>query len=124
MENMQLSFKQALKKIRDTYVIRQVQRLTLPPFSSQTIRRYQIVFSGRVQKVGFRLAVCELAGRLGLTGWCRNLENGDVLAELQGPDEKIQYLISFMESLKRIKIRRKVVTELDLRPEETGFTRL
>ena len=119
-----MSLKQRFKTIRDTYVIRQVQRLTLPVFSSQTIRRYQVLFSGRVQKVGFRLEVCELAKRLGLTGWCRNLENGDVLAELQGPEDKIQYLLSFMESLKRIKIRRKVVTKLDLRPDETGFTRL
>ena len=105
-------------------MIRQVQRLTLPAFSPQAIHRYRVTFSGRVQKVGFRLEVCELAGRLGLTGWCRNLANGDVLAELQGPENKIQYLLSFMESLKRIKIRRKVITELELCPEETGFTQL
>lgn len=119
-----MSLKQQFKTIRDSYVIRQVQRLTLPDFSSHPIRRYRVLFSGRVQKVGFRLEVCELARRLGLTGYCRNLENGDVLAELQGPEEKIQYLLSFMESLKRIKINRKIITELELHTEEAEFLRL
>ena len=34
-----------------------------------------IVF-GRVQGVGFRFFVVEIAGRLGLTGWVRNREDG------------------------------------------------
>ena len=68
--------------------------------------------------------VRELAARLGPTGYCRNPENGDVLAELQGPEERIRFLISFMESLKRIRIRRKVMTELELRADERDFLRL
>ena len=100
-----MSLKDTFKKIRDDYVIRQAHSVELPEFMSGTVRRYRVKFSGRVQKVGFRLEVCELAQRLGLTGWCRNLENGDVLAEFQGPTERIDFLISFMESLKRIKNR-------------------
>jgi acylphosphatase len=34
--------------------------------------------SGRVQAVGFRAATSAEAQRLGLTGWVRNLSNGDV----------------------------------------------
>lgn len=64
-----------------------------------------------------------MAKRLDLTGWCRNLENGDVLAQMQGPENKIQYLISFMESLVRIKIRKKTITELEVLENETGFER-
>lgn len=119
-----MGFKQHFKKIRDGYVIRQVRSLSLPAFSDSPARRYRVLFSGRVQKVGFRLEVYELARRLGLTGFCRNLENGDVLAELQGPEAKIQFLLSFLESLKRIQIRRKVVTPLELQPEERDFLRL
>ena len=85
--------------------------------------RWHVIFSGRVQHVGFRLEVCELARRLELTGWCRNLENGDVLAEFQGPTERIDFLISFMESLKRIKIREKSMEELELISGESGFTK-
>jgi acylphosphatase len=40
----------------------------------------RFVVSGRVQGVGFRYAACAEAERLGLTGWVRNLSNGDVEA--------------------------------------------
>lgn len=116
--------KRKLKEIRDGYVIAQVKRQRLPEFAPDNIRRYRIVFSGRVQKVGFRLEVCEFARRLGLTGFCQNLENGDVLAEFQGPDNKIQYLVSFMASLKRIKIKNKRVSELAVDLEEKGFAKV
>jgi len=39
-------------------------------------RRY--VVSGRVQGVGFRWFVEREAAQIGLTGWVRNCENGDV----------------------------------------------
>lgn len=119
-----MSLKQTLKKLRDNYVRNQAQNAVLPAFSSEKICRYRAVFSGRVQNVGFRLETYELAKRLGLTGFCRNLENGDVLAELQGPEDKIRFLISFMDSLKRIKIKNKKITELELNQNETDFFQL
>ncbi|MBQ2797921.1 MAG: acylphosphatase [Ruminiclostridium sp.] len=84
--------------------------------------RQRITFSGRVQNVGFRLEVVELAKRLGLTGYCDNLENGDVVAELQGAPDKIDFLVSFMEGLKRVKVTDKIVEELELVENETDFT--
>lgn len=116
-----MSIKHTLKQIRDNYVIQQAQQAQLPNFPNAPAKRYQITFSGRVQKVGFRLEVCQLANRLGLTGFCQNLENGDVLAELQGPENRIQYLLTFMDSLKRIKIRSKQISELNLDLSETKF---
>ena len=116
-----MGLKDKFKKIRDNYVINQVAKAKLPKFKEDILKRYRIRFSGRVQKVGFRLEVSELAKRLGLTGYCKNLDNGDVLAELQGTDEKINYLISFMESLTRIKIRNKVVEPLEVNNEEKEF---
>lgn len=119
-----MSLKERFVKFRDDYVIKQVEKLQLPAFPSDDMRRYRVIFSGRVQKVGFRLEVCELAKRLSLTGFCQNLENGDVLAELQGQDNKIKYLISFMESLKRIKIKNKVIEELSVDGKDTVFKKL
>lgn len=119
-----MSLKTKFIKIRDNYVIHQVQRAKLPEFEAGSIRRCRVTFSGRVQKVGFRLEVCELAKRLELTGFCKNLENGDVVAELQGSDNKIKYLISFMETLRRIKIRNKVIEELEVDKEEREFVKL
>lgn len=119
-----MSLKQKLKKFRDDYVIRQVARLTIPVLDTGDLRRYRITFSGRVQKVGFRLEVAQLAARLQLTGFCQNLESGQVVAELQGPQQRIAFLLSFMESLKRVRIRAKQVEELALLPGETDFRTL
>ena len=118
-----MSLKEKFIKMRADYVIRQVEKLQIPDFAEEKISRYRITFSGRVQHVGFRLEVSELAKRLELTGFCRNLENGDVLAELQGSKEKIKFLVYFMESLKRIKITERKVERLPLEPEEEGFAK-
>lgn len=109
--------------LRDGYVSAQVRRVRLPIFTPSPLCRKRIQFSGRVQKVGFRQEVEELARRLELTGFCRNLENGDVLTELQGPEHKITYLVRFMESLKRIKIEKKTVQDLPVDHAETLFCR-
>ncbi|MBQ8638999.1 MAG: acylphosphatase [Lachnospiraceae bacterium] len=108
-------------KYRDGYVINQVELLKLPEFETDRICRQKVTFSGRVQNVGFRLEVCQLATRLGLTGYCKNMENGDVLAELQGSENRIQYLITFMKSLKRIKIRNMVIKEMEVNEKESVF---
>lgn len=110
-----------IKTARDNYVIRQVQRARLPQFSEGETVRVRVVFEGRVQKVGFRLEVSELAERLGLTGFCENLSDGAVRAELQGTMERIEFLISFMRSLKRIRIDRWVMTEIPCVDGEVGF---
>ena len=115
--------KESFKKLRDKYVIRQVQRVKFPDFPADRVCRCRVIFSGRVQKVGFRLEMAELAKRLGLTGFCKNQPDGNVLAELQGQENRIYFLISFMESLIRIKITDKHIEELTVRPNETAFIR-
>ncbi len=116
-----MSIKAWIKKVKNDYVINQVQNAKLPQFEPDDIVRKHYVFKGRVQKVGFRIEVIELAKRLGLTGCVNNLENGDVEAELQGPKNKIDFLVSFMESLKRIKITAKEVNEIPIVEAETEF---
>lgn len=46
--------------------------------------RYHLVFSGRVQAVGFRYRAVHAAGSLGLTGWVKNCWDGTVEMEAQG----------------------------------------
>ncbi|WP_439424885.1 acylphosphatase [Oenococcus alcoholitolerans] len=66
--------------------------------SSSEKERHQYIFSGQVQGVGFRITLKTLAERRGLTGWVKNLSNGDVQAEIQGPKEDLDYIIYLMKS--------------------------
>lgn len=109
------------KKIRDTYVIRQVERLKLPKFQDSPLTRKKFIFRGRVQKVGFRLSTFEIASRLGLTGFVKNLDARAVEAEFQGQSDRIDYLIGFLNSLKRISIKTMVEEELDYQSDEKDF---
>ena len=113
-----------IKSFRNNYVINQVHRQKLPIFTESEIKRYQIHFKGRVQKVGFRLEVCEMSKRLGVVGYCRNMEDGSVIAELQGEVSKIDYLLNFMKSLKRIKIVEMKKEEITLRSDEVCVERM
>ena len=83
--------------------------------------RKHIIFSGRVQGVGFRCTACYLARPLGLTGWVKNAENGEVIAEVQGFESRIRFLLKFMNSLKRIKIRKMENKPHSIREDETTF---
>jgi len=59
------------------------------------MKRYYIVFSGRVQGVGFRFTLTMIARELKITGWVKNLSNGSVEAQAQGElvDEFLQRAI-------------------------------
>lgn len=112
------------KALRDGYVIRQVRHTKLPAFSGSLNVRKNVVFSGRVQKVGFRLELSELAKRLELSGWVKNRRDKSVEAELQGAEDKINYLIDFMKSLKRASVREVKIHEITIIEHETSFIKL
>lgn len=66
--------------------------------SPQSTHRYYIIFRGRVQGVGFRWSAVSLARSLGLTGWVRNLDNGDVDCEVQGAPERVRAFVNGMKT--------------------------
>jgi acylphosphatase len=53
-------------------------------------RRLSIVVQGRVQGVGFRYFVRDVAQRMNLSGWVRNLFDGGVEMEAQGDPQKLE----------------------------------
>ena len=62
------------------------------------IKRYQLIFTGRVQGVGFRWTAHTLADSLGLTGWVSNEWDGSVLMEVQGSPQTLERLIAGLEA--------------------------
>ena len=99
-----MDIKEKFKAMTDNYIINQVENVVLPNFEHSNIIRKKLIFKGRVQKVGFRFEVLLLANKLNLTGWVKNTPLGEVEVEIQGFENKIDFLVKFMQSLKRIKI--------------------
>lgn len=52
--------------------------------------------SGKVQGVFFRQTTFEQATSLGVTGWVRNLENGDVECFLAGEEAQVKKLCEWL----------------------------
>src|SRR5689334_4823988 len=63
--------------------------------SLQPIARH-VIISGKVQGVGYRYALAEMAHRLNVDGWCKNLPDGQVEAWLQGNPENVSQLLDWM----------------------------
>lgn len=57
--------------------------------------RARILVSGRVQGVAFRAAAQAEAYRLGIGGWVRNCDDGDVEALAEGEKERVEHFIAF-----------------------------
>lgn len=76
-----------------------------------------IQVGGTVQRVGFRWFVLKNAEQLGITGWVKNLENGDVLTLAEGAAEAVAELT---DRLRHGPERAKVVRHSVERGEFTG----
>ncbi len=57
--------------------------------------RAHVWISGRVQGVFFRAHTKEVAEKLGLTGWVRNLPDGRVEAVFEGEEEAVKEAIEW-----------------------------
>ncbi len=63
-------------------------------FKFQMKARAHILVTGRVQGVFFRDHTQKWASSLNLTGWVRNIRNGQVEALAEGDKEKIEELVT------------------------------
>jgi acylphosphatase len=59
------------------------------------MRRIRAIVSGRVQGVSYRAATRTEARRLGLVGWVKNLDDGSVELEAEGPADKVEALVQW-----------------------------
>ena len=83
--------------------------------------RKHIVFTGRVQGVGFRWRASQAASLYNCTGWCRNDWDGSVTMEIQGEEEAIDKVVRSIESSRYIWIQNMDVTPMYPEPDECRF---
>ena len=73
-----------------------------------------VVVSGRVQGVGYRAFVADLAARHGITGWVRNCSDGTVEAMLSGEAAVLDILVAALRQGPRgAKVQDVLVTPVD-----------
>jgi acylphosphatase len=63
--------------------------------SSDNLRRVRARVRGRVQGVAYRASTRHEARRLGLVGWVRNMPDGSVELEAQGPPDAVAALLAW-----------------------------
>lgn len=85
------------------------------------MKRYQIIFKGRVQGVGFRYQVKALADKIGLTGTVRNLYDLSVEVYIQGEENKILQFFMGLENINFARIDEKIIEEVSLIDNENDF---
>lgn len=79
------------------------------------MKRMHIIISGRVQGVGFRYFAVSLASRYHITGWVRNLYNGDVEMEAEGNSTRLTlFLQEIQEGNRFVRVRNMEISEIPL----------
>lgn len=85
------------------------------------MKRYHIIFKGRVQGVGFRFQVKMLADRLGLTGTVRNMYDGSVEVYIQGNENQLMNFFKGLENINFAIIDGKNIDEVSVIDGEYDF---
>ena len=86
--------------------------------------REAVIFTGRVQGVGFRYKMYYLSQQYGVTGWVRNEYDGSVSAQVQGTEEQIDRVIQALSNDRYIEIDHAWRSRIPLDEEERGFRML
>lgn len=110
-----------IEKLRNSYTNNKIEHIKTPNSELSPVVRKKIVFSGKVQRVGFRYEMYTLAEELNLTGWVRNWGHNKVELEVQGEGDKISFLVSHMKSLKRATVTHIEIDEIPIVNGEIDF---
>ena len=86
------------------------------------MKAVQVFYEGRVQGVGFRYSVRQIAKGFNVTGWVRNLTDGRVELQVNGePDEVDAFLEGIRQSELGSLIRKESEDALTTPPDTHGF---
>lgn len=84
--------------------------------------RRTVLYSGRVQGVGFRYTTCRIARGFPISGYVRNLPDGRVEAVAEGPFAEVErFFLKVAEDMTG-NIRETVVRDEPARSEFDGFS--
>ena len=101
---------------------REDDEVEIVPINYEDAVRKSITVGGRVQGVGFRMFTQQEARKRGLTGWVKNLNNGDVTMEVQGAAETIDELIARLKKGNKFsRVDRIEIKDLEVDKEEKKF---
>ena len=78
------------------------------------------IVKGRVQGVGFRYYVCDVARRLSIKGFVRNLPDGDVEVQAEGNEQQLRQLVDYMRKGPPLSVVRDIDTTMT--DAEEGFS--
>ncbi|SDI60453.1 acylphosphatase [Pseudobutyrivibrio sp. 49] len=85
------------------------------------IVRYKMIFTGRVQGVGFRYKASHIANQYRLTGYVKNEYDGSVTAEIQGSEQEIYMFLKSLASDRFIDIYELEKEKMPLEEDERSF---
>lgn len=86
------------------------------------LRTVHLRIEGLVQGVSYRASARDEATRLGLTGWVRNLPNGDVEALAAGPSNAVVQFVTWCKhGPDEARVSNVTMTEASLEPGLLGF---
>jgi len=85
------------------------------------VNRITVHFSGRVQGVGFRYTVCQVAEEFAVCGSVRNLADGRVELVAEGRDDELARFVEAIEVAMRGHIRERTLNRGPASGEFTDF---
>ncbi|MCC6427146.1 MAG: acylphosphatase [Phycisphaerales bacterium] len=85
------------------------------------MERRRIVFSGRVQGVGFRATARSIAWDFPVTGWVRNTEDDTVEMEVQGESTEIERFLGILRGRMAGYIRSENAEPIGAQSGDVGF---
>ena len=87
------------------------------------IKRFYIIFMGQVQGVGFRWVLTNLAHKNNIVGYCHNLQNGNVEAEIQGNSDDLDlFLKEVLEYKGFVRIDNYSIRQIETNDEDKYFS--